>query len=131
MLVPGVPSNVSMTASSTEMTVTWNSPHEPNGKIVKYGYKFFETDAVSFFNTTMKGLNPSSELSEMSKTFKDLKVYTRYSFSIRAATKKGYGEWSPVITKFTDPKGNLLVLYPSFHSFQILMGKCNIVYDTD
>lgn len=119
ILEPGLPTNVTMSVTSSSARVVWNAPRDPNGKILKYQYKFFATDMHSFQNATML------ETKETTKFFDNLKVYTRYSLSVRVINNADYlSDWTPLITKYTDPRGNCICAVLSLSSVLLFILKC-------
>ena len=88
--VPSPPMNLKTpNVTSTSITVTWDPPQSPNGRLLGY--------EVSY---TPKGGTQSAADAQNNTTWKltDMKLFTTYSISVRAKTLAGYGErCSPVI----------------------------------
>lgn len=100
-IAPGPPVVPDLTAlSSAVMNVSWQQPIEPNGVIMNYSVKFFEKEAETF-EDSLSIPKPSTTFA----VFENLKPYTLYVAAVKAATSAGYGEWSLLAEKRTDPIG--------------------------
>ena len=99
-VAPSSPVNITISRnSSNSFVINWLPPMHPNGEIKKYQFIFYPTN-TNIQNRTLFDLPPTT----LEKQFPDLVFYTQYSFQIRAVNEF-YGEWSPVMKRFTDPNG--------------------------
>ena len=96
----GPPLNVAVTdITSTSMTVSWDPPVEPNGKIVGYEVIYYEKD-----NQERKFLN----VPEQGYTIKNLKPFRIYRISVACKSSGGIGRHSVEIENQTLPDGESL-----------------------
>uniref|UniRef100_A0A7M5XDW8 Uncharacterized protein n=1 Tax=Clytia hemisphaerica TaxID=252671 RepID=A0A7M5XDW8_9CNID len=97
--VPGIPSNITIDSTVSSITINWQPPTNPNGVITKFIYKFYKN--IDPINDTE--IEVSSSV--LNKTFNNLgTAYQQYAFRIRAVNKAGEGDWTPVLTRYTDPE---------------------------
>lgn len=117
---PGPPVVPDLTAlSSAVMNVSWQQPIEPNGVIMNYSVKFFEKEAETF-EDALSIPKPSTTFA----VFENLKPYTLYVAAVKAATSAGYGEWSLLAEKRTDPIApatpeNISVIVVNFQTIKV------------
>ena len=81
--VPGPVSNLSATAAVTQLTLSWSPPSELNGVIIVYEVHF------SFNEISLPTVNTSAT----QHTLRDLPPNTVVTFSVRAYTIIGPGEY--------------------------------------
>ena len=96
--VPGPVSGLSATSGIVQLTVSWTPPSEPNGVIIAYEMCTNISGVFSYTNT-----------STTQHTLRDLPPNTVVTFSVRAYTIIGPGEY----VKVADSTG-------SFRRFHIL-----------
>ena len=81
------------------MTVSWDPPVEPNGKIVGYEVMYYEKD-----NQERKLIN----VPEQGYTIKNLKPFRIYRISVACKSSGGIGQLSVEIENQTLPYGESL-----------------------
>ena len=86
--VPGPVSSLSATTTVTQLTVTWSPPSELNGLIIVYELRFSFNEICSC-NSSSTTVNTSAT----QHTLRDLPPNTLVTFSVRAYTIIGPGEY--------------------------------------
>lgn len=85
--VPGSPTNISLTPlNKTTISVQWDSPASPNGVIL--GYQIYMNDSIIYTSNSLLTSYISTNLNPN----------TVYSYSVRARTSVGYGNYSDIET---------------------------------
>ena len=93
----GPPLNVALTdITSTSMIVSWDSPVEPNGKIVGYEVIYYEKDNQVTNITNVPGQR---------YTIEKLKPFRIYRISVACKSSGGIGPYSVAIENQTLPGG--------------------------
>ena len=86
--VPGPVSSLSATSAVTQVTLSWSPPSHPNGVIIVYELSFSFDEICSCISSTTT-VNTSST----QHTLRDLPPNTVVTFSVRAYTIIGPGEY--------------------------------------
>ena len=88
--VPGPVSSLSATPAMTQLTLSWNPPSEPNGVIIVYEIRFsLSYEMYCLCNSSTATVNATAT----QQTLRDLPPNTFFTFSVRAYTIIGPGEY--------------------------------------
>ena len=112
--VPGPVLSPSATAAKTQLTVSWSPPSEPNGLIIVYELRFSFNEICSC-NSSTTTVNTSAT----QHTLRDLPPNTVVTFSIRAYTLIGPGEYvtGQACTKLNiEPSSTVTAKIPGIHA---------------
>ncbi|XP_042869303.1 ephrin type-B receptor 1-like isoform X4 [Penaeus japonicus] len=92
--VPAMVSNVHVTSvKSTEISLAWDAPNDPDNEIEMYEVRYF----VRGMESNSSSLLATKEESSVGA----LRQRTEYGFQVRAKTANGFGDYSPPIYKMT------------------------------
>ena len=114
----GPPLNIAVTGiTSTSVTVSWDPPIEPNGKIMGYKVKYHEKDisGTKILDAPGQGY-----------TIENLKPFRIYRISVACKSSGGIGRYSDEIENQTLPDGeSLTFIIVKFraHTFSGISGK--------
>nr|XP_027221997.1 ephrin type-A receptor 4-A-like [Penaeus vannamei] len=92
--VPAMVGNVHVTSvKSTEISLAWDAPNDPDNEIEMYEVRYF----VRGMESNSSSLLATKEESSVGA----LRQRTEYGFQVRAKTANGFGDYSPPIYKMT------------------------------
>ena len=93
--VPGPVSTLSVTTAVTQLILIWSPPSEPNGVIIIYELHFSlnEICSCNSSTTSVNSSTTSVNTSATQHTLRDLPPNTAVTFSVRAYTIIGPGEY--------------------------------------
>ena len=101
---PGLPTNLSATATGGSLTVTWSAPTDDGGAtITSYDLQYTEGAATNANWTVLDDVWTSGSLSYV---LSGLKESTGYAVQVRAVNSDGDGGWSVAVAQTTTDHGD-------------------------